>query len=66
MVKKERILLPKPKSGFLLVQCNKCGNEQIIFSSTTLDIKCKNCETILAEKTGGKANINGTVLRRVD
>ncbi len=60
------ILLPKPKTNYLLVQCSSCGNEQVIFSSTNIDIKCKGCDEILAKKTGGKAKINCIIIRRLD
>jgi small subunit ribosomal protein S27e len=65
-MKKERIHIPKPRSNFLLIQCPNCGNEQIFFSSTTMDIKCKVCANILAEKTGGKAKTYGAALKRLD
>lgn len=65
-MKKENISIPQPKSTFLLVQCIKCDNEQIIYSMTTTNIKCKICETPIAEKTGGKAKIHGVILRRLD
>ncbi|MFC1754615.1 30S ribosomal protein S27e [Thermoproteota archaeon] len=65
-MKKERISIPQPKSTFLLVQCIKCDNEQIIYSMTTNNILCKICETPIAEKTGGKAKIHGVILRRLD
>lgn len=65
-MKRERIPIPRPRSAFFLVQCTECGNETIIFSHTTSDIRCKTCGTLLAGKTGGKANIYGKIIRRVD
>ena len=65
-MKKERIFVPKPKSAFLLVRCNNCSNEQIIFSSSSKDIFCKICENLLANKTGGNAKIHGKILNRLD
>ena len=65
-MKKERILIPRPRSSFLLVQCPNCGNEQIVFSCTTTDSACKVCGTKLAEKSGGRARLSGVVLRRLD
>jgi ribosomal protein S27E len=66
LLKKERISIPQPRSTFLLAQCQKCENEQIIFSMTNSNILCKVCNAIIAEKTGGKAKIHGVVLRRLD
>ncbi|MCS7116653.1 MAG: 30S ribosomal protein S27e [Nitrososphaerota archaeon] len=65
-MRRERILIPRPRSSFILVQCNNCGNEQVVFSATTHDIKCRVCGNLLAEKTGGKAKIIGTQIRRLD
>ncbi|HJN58040.1 MAG: 30S ribosomal protein S27e [Nitrososphaerales archaeon] len=65
-MKKERISIPQPRSTFLLVQCQKCENEQIIYSMTNNNILCKICDAIIAEKTGGKAKIHGAFIRRLD
>ncbi|MEM1524844.1 MAG: 30S ribosomal protein S27e [Nitrososphaerales archaeon] len=65
-MKRERILIPKPRSSFILVQCKNCGNEQIIFSATTHNINCKVCGNLLAERTGGVAEIYGIKLKRLD
>ena len=65
-MKKERISMPQHRSTFLLVKCQKCDNEQIVYSMTNSDIKCKICEDYIAKKTGGKAIISGIVLRRLD
>jgi len=65
-LKKERIPLPKPRSNFFLLQCLNCGNEQIVFSCTTIDLKCKVCGNLIAEKTGGRAKIHGTIVRKID
>ena len=59
-------LIPKPRSAYLLVKCESCGNEQVIYSHTTSDIRCNVCGNLLAERTGGKAKIHGKVIRRVD
>ncbi|MCD6510967.1 MAG: 30S ribosomal protein S27e [Thaumarchaeota archaeon] len=61
-----RNLIPKPRSAFLLVKCKSCGNEQIVYSHTTIDIRCNVCGNLLAEHTGGKAKIYGKIVRRLD
>ncbi|MCW3983492.1 MAG: 30S ribosomal protein S27e [Candidatus Bathyarchaeota archaeon] len=55
-------LIPKPRSVFLRVKCQKCGNEQLLFSNTVNKIACNVCGETLAEPTGGRARINGEVL----
>jgi small subunit ribosomal protein S27e len=65
-MKKERILIPKPRSAYLLIKCSNCGNEQVVFSSSTVDIKCKICDNLIAQRTGGKAKTFGTIIKRLD
>jgi small subunit ribosomal protein S27e len=52
----------KKPSRFLTVKCSGCENEQIVYSHATTTVKCSVCNQILADITGGKAIINGTVL----
>ena len=54
-------LIPRPTSRFLRVRCIGCESEQIVFSHATHQIKCRTCGEVIAEPTGGKAKINGTV-----
>jgi small subunit ribosomal protein S27e len=54
-------LIPKPRSVFLRVKCQKCGNEQLIFSNAVNKITCNVCGELLAEPRGGRAKINGDV-----
>ncbi|MBI4258175.1 MAG: 30S ribosomal protein S27e [Thaumarchaeota archaeon] len=65
-MKKERISIPRPQSAFLLIQCPNCGNEVTVFSTSTISVKCKVCDALIAENKGGKAKINGTLLRKLD
>ncbi len=55
-------LIPKPRSVFLRVKCNKCANEQLVFEQTSTYVKCNVCDELLAQPTGGKAVISGEVL----
>jgi small subunit ribosomal protein S27e len=55
-------LIPKPKSRFLLVQCNECGHRQIVFDNAKMEIRCQVCNATLAVPKGGKAKILGRVL----
>ncbi len=56
-------IIPKPKTVFLQVKCPDCGNEQSIFSHVAITVKCNICGATLAEPKGGKAKINGEVVR---
>lgn len=51
-----------PSSRFIKVKCVKCKNEQTIFGKAASKVKCLVCEEILAESTGGKAEIKGQVI----
>ncbi|MBS7609682.1 30S ribosomal protein S27e [Candidatus Bathyarchaeota archaeon] len=55
-------LIPKPRSRFLRIKCNSCGNEQIIFDRAAMVVKCRICDSILAEPQGGKADIKAEIL----
>jgi small subunit ribosomal protein S27e len=59
-------LLPRPRSKFLRVKCPDCGNEQVVFGNATNVIKCNICGAVLAEPTGGKANIKGEILAALE
>jgi len=61
MVKRE--LIPKPESVFIRVKCGKCGNEQVVFDRPSLAPHCSVCDEILAEPTGGKANLKSEVVQ---
>jgi small subunit ribosomal protein S27e len=63
---KENVLIPKPNSAFLNIQCSKCGENNIIYSHTTSNIYCKSCNELLAERSGGKAKINGNLTGTLD
>ncbi|MDH5440554.1 MAG: 30S ribosomal protein S27e [Candidatus Bathyarchaeia archaeon] len=55
-------LIPKPRSTFLRVRCPDCGNEQVVFSHVATIVHCNICGAVLAEPTGGKADIKGEVI----
>ncbi len=63
MVKRRKILVPQPKSKFILVQCPDCNNEQIIFDHASIEVRCIICGRILARPTGGKAKIEAKILK---
>ena len=47
---------------FIKVRCDKCKNEQIIFSRSASDVNCLVCDKELAKSTGGKTKVLGKVL----
>ncbi len=62
-IKKRKILVPRPRSRFLLVVCPNCGHKQVVFSHATFRARCLNCGEVLVEPTGGKAIIKGKIER---
>jgi small subunit ribosomal protein S27e len=65
-MKRGSIMIPKPRSAFLSVQCEKCGEKAVVFSHTTTNINCKSCGEPIAEKSGSNAVILGKVLGALD
>ena len=65
-MKRESMMIPKPRSSFLSIQCTKCGEKAIVFSHTTMNRNCKSCGELLAGPSGSKANIVGKVLEVLD
>ena len=65
-MKRHTIMIPKPRSAFLSVQCEKCGEKAVIFSHTTTNINCKSCGELLAERSGSLAKIFGKTLAALD
>jgi len=61
-----KILIPRPRSKFLVVRCNNCGNEQIIFSHTSITVRCLVCGNVLAVPTGGKAQIMASIVKELE
>jgi small subunit ribosomal protein S27e len=55
-------VIPKPKSQFLRVKCEDCGNEQIVFDRASSVVLCPVCGATVAKPMGGKAAIRGEVL----
>lgn len=61
--RRRKILIPQPRSRFLLVICSNCGNTQVVFSHATFPVRCQSCGYQLVKPTGGKAEILGKVER---
>ncbi len=54
--------IQQPKTKFLKVRCNDCGNEQVIFGAPATQIKCIVCDKVLATPKGGKGLIKTKIL----
>ena len=54
-------LVPQPRSRFLLVSCQSCGNRQVVFDHAKIVVKCLVCQEPLALPRGGKAKTLGKV-----
>ena len=65
-MRKDTIMIPKPRSNFLSVQCIRCEEQKVIFSHTTTDLFCKSCGELIAKKTGARANILGKIVNAID
>lgn len=52
-------------SRFITVKCSGCENEQIVYSHATTNVKCSVCNQVIAETSGGRAIINGTVVNNL-
>ena len=56
----------EPESKFIKVKCKKCRNEQIIFNKAATVVKCLVCDNVLAQPTGGRAEIKTSVLEELE
>lgn len=69
MVRKERVSIPRPKSAFLSGTCVKCGTENVFYSNSSHEVKCRQCGEVLAYSTGGKVEITDSLaaeIKRLD
>lgn len=64
-MKRKKVPTPQPKSKFVKVKCPDCGNEQVIFSHAAITAKCLVCGRVVASPTGGKAKIEGEVVKEL-
>ena len=52
-------------SKFLRIKC-ECGHEQNIFGNAASKIKCASCGKVVAEPSGGRANIKAKIVKVLD
>ncbi len=65
-MKKERELIPKPRSRFLRVKCPDCSNEQVIFSHAKTVVNCLVCSRVLLKPGGGKGKVEAEIVRQLN
>jgi small subunit ribosomal protein S27e len=65
-MRRDNIMIPKPRSNFLSVQCLRCEEQKVIFSHATMDLFCKSCGESIAKKTGARANILAKIINTLD
>lgn len=44
-------------SEFWKIRCKKCGNEMIVYSHASRNIRCPKNNEIIAQSTGGKLHL---------
>lgn len=50
------------RTKFYTVKCPDCENEQIIFQRASTVVKCVVCGKVLAEPSGGNADIKAEII----
>jgi len=66
IVKKHNIMIPKPRSHFVKVECDSCKNIKVLYTFGTKPISCPSCNAELLVNTGGQARILGNILETLD
>ena len=52
--------------AFLRVACPSCEHEQVVFDRAATAVSCASCNELLAEPTGGVAELHATVVEAVE
>jgi small subunit ribosomal protein S27e len=65
-MKKHNIMIPKPRSNFVKIECESCQNPMILYTYSTKTILCKSCNTEISINTGGQSQIKGKILETLD
>ena len=47
----------EPKTKYMKVRCEKCKNEQMVFSNPSTKVECLVCKEVLVLPSGGKGKI---------
>ena len=55
-------MVGKHKTKFILVRCNECSSEQMVYSHASTVVRCQTCSKTIAVPRGGKAEIKGVII----
>ncbi len=58
--------LRENRSKFFRVKCPDCENEQVVFEKASTTVECVVCGKVLAEPSGGKAQLRAEVLATLE
>ena len=58
--------MEKIDSKFIQVRCKDCENEQVLFNKSSSVVSCHICGSKLAIPKGGKAEIQGEILKTIE
>lgn len=58
--------LRENRSRFFKVKCPDCENEQVVFEKASTTVDCVVCGKVLAEPTGGKAQIKAEIVATLE
>lgn len=56
----------RPRTRFLKLECNACGNEQVVFSAATRNVMCLACRQLLAESGASKIRVMAKIVKELD
>jgi small subunit ribosomal protein S27e len=65
-MKKHNIMIPKPRSNFVKIECENCQSTVILYTYSTKIITCQSCNAELVVNTGGQAQILGKIIETMD
>ncbi len=58
--------LRENRSKFFRVKCPECDNEQVVFEKASIVVDCVVCGKVLAEPSGGKADVKAEILATLE
>ncbi|OPX73022.1 MAG: 30S ribosomal protein S27e [Methanoregulaceae archaeon PtaB.Bin152] len=58
--------LRENRSKFFRVKCPECDNEQVVFEKASTVVDCVVCGKVLAEPSGGKADVKAEILATLE
>ncbi|HDN81392.1 MAG: 30S ribosomal protein S27e [Methanomicrobia archaeon] len=59
-------MIVKPRSKFIKIKCQDCGNEQVVFNKPATTIRCLVCGKTLVEPRGGLGKLHGKIVEELE